>query len=279
MTYNTFLVGFSPQNIVVVIAILFVARTLFKTFGPRFISTEIGEETRRNIVDSVFYVSTLVFSVVFGEYFSREELWRQDYDHCFIGFPEKQSLNWGLQAYYVYGISFYTFSCICLFIDEKKKDFNAMLLHHLVTILLILVSGLGGMHRIGAVIMISFDKSDILLETAKICNRLKLHNSAATFFGMFVVSWINYRVYEYPRFILYSVFRAEQLSDQPIPLYELCVACLCVIYMLQLYWSWFIVKKLVTMYKKGITAGDDPREDSFKEHQEKRKKQVAGKDQ
>jgi len=276
---ETFSIGFSPQNVLVVIGFLFIARTLFKTFGVWFISTEIGEETRRNIVDSVFYVLTLVFSVCFGEYFTREELWRQDYDHCFVGFPDRQNINWGLQAYYVYGIAFYTFSCICLFIDEKKKDFNAMLLHHLITILLILVSGLGGMDRIGAVIMISFDKSDILLETAKICNRLKLHNSAATFFVMFVVSWINYRVYEYPRFILYSVFRAQQLSDRPVPLYELCVVCLCVIYLLQIYWSWFIVKKIVAMYNKGISAGEgDPREDSFKEHKEKGKR-LAGKDQ
>jgi len=191
-------IGFSLQNVVIVIGFLFIARVLFKSFGPLLISSEIGAETRRNIVDSIFYVFTLVLSVCFGEYFTREEVWRQDYDHCFIGFPNRQNINWGLQAYYVYGISFYTFSCICLFIDEKKKDFSAMLLHHIVTILLILVSGMGGMLRIGAVIMISFDKSDILLETAKICNRLKLHNSAATFFVMFVASWIKYRVYEYP---------------------------------------------------------------------------------
>jgi len=226
------IIGFSPQNALVVIGLLFLARFLFKTFGPRFISSDFGEETRRNVIDSIFYVFTLLFSVCFGEYFTREEVWRQDYDHCFIGFPDRQSINWGLQAYYVYGISFYTFSCICLFIDEKKKDFTAMLLHHIVTILLILVSGIGGMHRIGAVIMISFDKSDILLETAKICNRLKLHNSATTFFVMFVLSWINYRVYEYPRFVLYSVFRAPQLSDSPVPFFELCEVCLCIIYIL-----------------------------------------------
>jgi len=276
---DSFEIGFSPVNVSIVVGILFIARVLFKTFGPRFISAEMGEERRNNVVDSIFYVFTLVFSVGFGEYFTREEAWRQDYDHCFIGFPNRQNINWGLQAYYVYGISFYTFSCICLFIDEKKKDFNAMLLHHVVTIMLILVSGMGGMLRIGAVIMISFDKSDILLETAKICHRFKLHNSAATFFVMFVASWIKYRVYEYPVYVIYSVFRAEQFSDLPLPYFDLCKVCLCVIYVLQIYWSWFIIVKLYTMYKKGVTAGDDPREDTFKEHQEIRKKQLAGKAQ
>jgi len=261
-------IGFSLPNVVIVIGFLFILRTLFKKVGIWFISAEIGLERRRNVVDSIFYVSTLLFSVVFGEYFTGQELWRHDYDHCFVGFPNRQENNWGLEAYYVYGIAFYTFSFLCLFLDEKKKDFNAMILHHIVTILLILVSGLGGMHRIGAVIMISFDKSDILLESAKICNRLKLHNSAAVFFVLFVISWIIYRVYDYPRYVLSSVFRAQQLSDSPVPQYEFCVVSLCVIYLLQIYWSWFIIKKLITMYKKGITAGEDPREDSFKEHEE-----------
>lgn len=261
-------IGFSLPNVVIVIGILFILRTLFKKVGIWFITAEIGLERKRNVVDSIFYVSTLLFSVVFGEYFTSQELWRHDYDHCFVGFPNRQENNWGLEAYYVYGIAFYTFSFLCLFLDEKKKDFNAMILHHIVTILLILVSGLGGMHRIGAVIMISFDKSDILLESAKICNRLKLHNSAAIFFVLFVISWIIYRVYDYPRYVLSSVFRAQQLSDSLVPQYEFCVVSLCVIYLLQIYWSWFIIKKLITMYKKGITAGEDPREDSFKEHEE-----------
>jgi hypothetical protein len=60
--------------------------------------------------------------------------------------------------------------------DEKKKDFVAMFSHHVVTILLVILSGLGNMHRVGAVIMLTFDICDILLEMAKISHKVKLHD-------------------------------------------------------------------------------------------------------
>ena len=78
-----------------------------------------------------------------------------------------------LKVYYTYCISFYLYGVITTLIDEHKKDFVAMLLHHIVTIGLIYMSACGNMHRIGAVIMLTFDICDILLEAATISHRVK----------------------------------------------------------------------------------------------------------
>lgn len=260
--------GLLLPHVFTCLTVLFLLRTLFKFLAKYTLSSisEIREETWHNVVSSVFYLITLLFSVAFGEYISRGTIWRENNDHCFTGYPD-EIISWGMKAYYTYSISFYLFSVVCLFLDEKKKDFTAMLVHHLVTIFLVGASAAGGMHRIGIIIMLSFDKSDILLEAAKICNRMKLHNCAATFFVFFVASWINFRVYSYPVYVLSSASRAEMLAGHSIPYYNLCFASLVVIWALQMYWSWFIVKKVIVMAKKGVTAGDDPREATFKEHQ------------
>jgi hypothetical protein len=265
--------GFLPEYLALFTGGLFLFRPVFQTTGKRFQKAKIGDETWKNVVGSVYYLTTLVLSLCFGEFITRGAVWRQDYDYCFIGYSEKTDVEWGLRLYYSYAFSFYLFSLVCLFLDEKKKDFAAMALHHVVTLFLIWASAVGNMHKIGAIIMLSFDKSDILLEGAKICNRLKLHNSAGSLFVMFVVSWLNYRVYSYPVHVLGAVFRSQSLTETPIPHLHSCTFLLVIIWLLQLYWSWFIIKKVITIVKKGVAdGGDDPREDNFKEHREKKKR-------
>jgi hypothetical protein len=78
--------------------------------------------------------------------------------------------------YYTYCLSFYFYGVTTVIMDEKKKDFFAMFAHHVATILLVVISGLGNMHRIGAVIMLTFDICDVFLELAKLSHKLKCHN-------------------------------------------------------------------------------------------------------
>jgi hypothetical protein len=230
----------------------------------------ISTETRSNIVDSIFYTATMVFSVSFGEFASRNAEWKQDYEQCFKGFPHE--LDPYLKAYYTFCLGFYIFWMYCvIFVDERKKDHVAMVLHHVVTMVVILLSALGGTQRIGVVIMLSFDVCDILLESAKICNRSKLHNSAATFFVFFVIFWTKNRVINYPQMV-WVAWIGEDLAGSRIAFHTSSVNLLVIILLLQYYWSYFIVKKIGQMWSKGITAGEDPRDESMKEYSKEKKK-------
>jgi hypothetical protein len=72
------------------------------------------------------------------------------------------------EAYYVLELSFYVGGIfVHVFIDKPLKDYYVMLFHHIVTVCLILFSYLLGHHRIGVLVLLCHDVSDVFLDYAK----------------------------------------------------------------------------------------------------------------
>ena len=72
-------------------------------------------------------------------------------------------------VYYMAELSFY-FSLACtLLIDNKRKDFNEQIIHHVATLALLGLSYVCNFTRIGTLVMWCHDISDIFLESAKLC--------------------------------------------------------------------------------------------------------------
>ena len=72
-------------------------------------------------------------------------------------------------VYYMAELSFY-FSLGCtLLIDNKRKDFNEQIIHHVATVSLLSLSYVCNFTRIGTLVMWCHDVSDIFLESAKLC--------------------------------------------------------------------------------------------------------------
>lgn len=244
--------------------------------GWRFLCSAIfslkpTDSKKMDVVDALFYAVSLCLGIGIGEAMTKQESWRSNYDDCYIGYPN-QEISWELKFYYTYCLGFYLYQVAGhFFLDTKKKDFIAMLVHHLVTIALITLSGMNFMHKIGTVIMLTFDVCDVLLEMARIFHKLDYHNATLTFFVSFTASWFRNRLFIYYLYILPSTFRAQVIAGQSIPYYYFCEVCLVVIGILQAYWSIFIVKKVFTVVMKGIAAEGDPREESIKKEKEKKK--------
>ena len=74
-----------------------------------------------------------------------------------------------LQAFYIWELSWYVGSSFThIFLDEKLKDFYILLLHHAITIGLIMFSYMVGYHRIGVLVLFCHDFSDVFLEYTKV---------------------------------------------------------------------------------------------------------------
>ncbi|RWS11413.1 ceramide synthase 1-like protein, partial [Dinothrombium tinctorium] len=71
-------------------------------------------------------------------------------------------------------LSYYVF-CVyaLLFLDEKRKDFSAMLIHHCVTIMLIVFSYAVRQWKIGLLTMFVHDICDLFLDASKFLYNLK----------------------------------------------------------------------------------------------------------
>jgi ceramide synthetase len=253
---------------------LLTVRFIWTKISPSIVPlpAHIGEEKKNNTRLSILYLLQLVGSVVFGEYVSRGQKWRLDYDECFVGWTPDLKIDEGVQWFYCWQLAFYCYLLTVLFLEEKKKDFVVMGIHHVITILLVSGAIVGRVQYIGAVLMLSFDKCDVLLEAAKIFNRLEWHATAASTFVLFVLAWIVYRVIEYPIYIIYAASRAHIIAGREVPAAPPSTILLAIIYVMQVYWSYFIIKKVIGFAKKGIKDGDDPRESDFKEFKEKQKK-------
>jgi ceramide synthetase len=89
------------------------------------------------------------------------------------------------------------------FVEERRRDYVVMYIHHVVTIALLLGSFASGAVRVGLMVQFVHDVSDIPIDLLKMTNYLKLENkegfflSEAVFFGN-LVSWIYLRLYIFP---------------------------------------------------------------------------------
>ncbi|KAH9601079.1 TRAM/LAG1/CLN8 homology domain [Trypanosoma melophagium] len=77
-----------------------------------------------------------------------------------------------LMHYYCYGLGFYLSESVSMFLehDMKRSDFFEYLIHHIVTVTLIVISHCSYEHRFGVYVLFIHDASDILLAVSKSLN-------------------------------------------------------------------------------------------------------------
>jgi len=136
-----------------------------------------------------------------------------------------------------------------------------MMLHHVVTIATVGMSGYIQHYRIGIVIMLMFDSCDIALEFAKVFGRCKEDFLSFCSFVVFLLLWVRNRLFYFPFYIIPSIVNAEVLSDHKIPYHKVHVGIVAILCVLNIYWTYFIIRKLIGYVTKGIKKNaSDPRE-------------------
>jgi hypothetical protein len=129
-------------------------------------------------------------------------------------FPHPMSRRFGL--YYAIQGGYYLSS---LFFElnvfphfrAHYKDRTVMLFHHIVTLLLISLSALFGYWRVGMVVFLLHDVSDIALECGKTQTRLQIRGNHITLL-IFAVLFFITRLVLYPIHVVYSAWYVSDLS-------------------------------------------------------------------
>lgn len=169
-------------------------------------------------------------------------------------------------AYYIWELSWYVSGLFChLTLETRRKDHNAMLIHHLVTICLIVFSYVVGYHRIGILVLYCHDISDIFLEGAKIFRYVNLNMlSNITFVGL-VASWAWSRLYLFPFRVIYSTLiegpevASVEMGMPTSPYWLIFNLWLSTLVVLHVYW--FVIILSIALKTLGGKAIDDSRED------------------
>ncbi|KAH7410143.1 TLC domain-containing protein [Phaeosphaeria sp. MPI-PUGE-AT-0046c] len=116
--------------------------------------------------------------------------------------------------YYLLQWAFYIQQILVVNIEEKRKDYAQMFVHHVFTAALLFLS-YGYYHmRVGLVIMCIMDFVDIVLPTAKLLKYMGYSTACDIAFGVFVISWLVTRHVLY-MCVCWSIYRDAPVDMAP----------------------------------------------------------------
>lgn len=171
---------------------------------------------------------------------------------------------------YVAQASFYAHSIYgTLYMDAWRKDSPVMLLHHVITLSLLISSYAFRYHNVGMLALFLHDVTDIQLEFTKLNVYLKTRNN--TYHRLnnilsnigcitFAVSWFVFRLYWFPLKVLYATCVSSMQTVPDIPFYFFFNCLLFTIALMNLYWFSLILMFVMKVVTGRITEVDDVRE-------------------
>ncbi|KAK9767492.1 Sphingosine N-acyltransferase lag1 [Basidiobolus ranarum] len=112
--------------------------------------------------------------------------------HFWIGYPH-QHLSYLTKWYYLIITGYWLSQMFVVHVEKRRKDHVVMVVHHCVTIALLVGSYFSNLTRIGNAVLCMMDFSDIILAFAKSLYYLDCSKACDVAFGAFVVSWFYSR--------------------------------------------------------------------------------------
>ncbi|CAC5357052.1 unnamed protein product [Mytilus coruscus] len=196
----------------------------------------------------------------YGVFILWDKPWFKKSINCFVDWPA-QSVSNDVYWYYLIELGFYLSAVYMLFTDHKRKDFTELIIHHVVTIFLLVLSFSYNLLRAGTLVLCIHDQVDYLLAMAKIAIYCKKPMVADTLFVLFILVWIITRLGIYPYVILYTIFidlpvYARELGPY-VEMYDTCTimkfvkGALLVLQILHLIWTWLIIKSAAAKFTAG----------------------------
>lgn len=171
----------------------------------------------------------------------------------------------------------------CKWLEERRKDYVEMLLHHCLTVALVLGAMIKGEFAISVVVLFIHDCSDIVLDLTKMANYLKLENAHGFYIVEIIfvlntyVVWPYLRLYRFPVYVIHGIFAeyrrvcmTPETSWPGTSLEALCM--LSALFLLHVYW-WFLLNKISWKMITGQVANkaaDDVYEITMKDSKKSR---------
>ena len=124
------------------------------------------------------------------------------------------------------------------FSADRRADYRQMLVHHVIAVLLIFLSYVLGYARIGVLVMISHNVSDIAVCLTKSAKLLGWRRATLYLLPVMIFTWFVTRLVFFPFYVLYQVYLIP-LADLPhrhlVPITS-CFAGLLVLLGLNIFW-------------------------------------------
>ncbi|XP_055330577.1 ceramide synthase 6-like [Paramacrobiotus metropolitanus] len=203
-----------------------------------------------------YYTSAMLY----GFWVLYDKPWFYETKQCWLGYPYHPIDN-DVFWYYMIPMSFYWSLLISQFFDVKRKDFWQMFAHHVTTILLLVLSWVDNLTRVGTLVLLIHDVADVFLEAAKLARYANRPRLCDALFGVFAIVWIVTRLVIYPYAVVYSAaFEGCQSVGFCFPAYWVFNSLLIMLQVLHFIWTWYILRIAINSLRTGKT--DDARSDT-----------------
>ncbi|GAB0093945.1 ceramide synthase 5 [Sergentomyia squamirostris] len=194
------------------------------------------------------------YSFIYGVVVLWNKPWFWDIKHCWYGYPH-QSVENDIWWYYMISMAFYWSLTISQFRDVKRKDFWQMFVHHVVTLLLLSLSWICNLHRVGSLVLVVHDCADIFLEAAKLTKYANYQKVCDAIFAIFTVIWIVTRLGLYPRILYSTSIEAPRILPM-FPAYYIFNSLLILLLVLHVVWTYLILQIAYRALQSGQMEGD-----------------------
>ncbi|TRY55228.1 hypothetical protein DNTS_032689 [Danionella cerebrum] len=198
--------------------------------------------------------------------------WFWDQRECWSGFP-LQPLQEEHYWYYMLELGFYWSLLLRVSVDVKRKE---QIVHHFATIFLLGFSYCANYIRIGVLVMLLHDASDVLLESAKMLHYAGWKKVCDSLFVVFAAVFLLTRLIVFPSKIIYTTLILSMEVFEPFVGYYFFNALLLVLQTLHLYWAALILRMLYKFLFLGKLDKDERSDiDTEPEEEEDEEQDVA----
>jgi hypothetical protein len=223
----------------------------------------------------LYFLSAALFELVV----IYKESWFTNTQKFWVGPGEQvwpdQKVKTKLKTLYMYTGGFYMYSILAvLFWETRRSDFVVTAMHHVATVVLIMLSYVLRFSRIGSVVLAIHDISDVILEFSKMLKYIGYDMLPSITFVFFLISWIVLRLIYYPIWIIWSTsyevlltLDKRKYKDGPVYYYFFNTLLICLL-VFNIYWWVLICRVLVKQISSRGKVVEDVRSDSEDEEKE-----------
>jgi len=156
-----------------------------------------------------------------------------------------------LKIYYYLQIGYAVHRAYYQLFEHIRKDFWPMMIHHWVAASLLVGSYMTGYTQIGATVLLCNDNCDLLMPLGKLCQYAGWKKMETVFTIAFCILWIPMRIFLYGYKVIWATVVDGYHVVRPYPANWLCVFGLFIIYLLQFFWTKYLLQMVFTKLLKG----------------------------
>ncbi|XP_035489980.2 ceramide synthase 2-like [Scophthalmus maximus] len=194
--------------------------------------------------------------------------WFWDHRECWRQYP-LQPMERAHYWYYMLELGFYSSLLLRISVDIKRKDFKEQVIHHLATIFLLSFSYCANYIRVGTLVMLLHDSSDILLESAKMFNYgTGWRKTCDAVFVVFAVVFLVTRLVIFPSRIIHTTLVLSMDVFEPFVGFYFFNVLLMVLQVLHIFWASLILRMVHKLLKGKLEKDERSDEESEVEEEE-----------